>query len=94
MNERIEKLAEQAGKYADETQPLGSYTRNGMWLYAYNEKFAELMIVEFSDAVKQTAIRIAQTGFNDGLSTEEVNQRVNAALTVLEVVREQFGVEE
>ena len=48
MNERIEKLALEAGKYADETQPLGSYTRNGMWLYAYNEKFAELIVKECS----------------------------------------------
>ena len=46
MNERIQELALVAGKYADETQPRGSYTRNGMWLYAYNEKFAELIVKE------------------------------------------------
>ena len=46
MNERIQELALQAGKYADETQPRGSYTRDGMWLYAYNEKFAELIVRE------------------------------------------------
>ncbi len=49
MNERIEKLALEAGKYADETQPRGSYTRDGMWLYAYNEKFAELIVKECAD---------------------------------------------
>ena len=49
MNERIQKLALEAGKYADETQPLGSYTRNGMWLYAYNEKFAELIVQDCRD---------------------------------------------
>lgn len=46
MNERIRELALEAGKYADETQPCGSYTRDGMWLYAYNEKFAELLVKE------------------------------------------------
>ncbi len=46
MNEKIKELALAAGKYADETQPRGSYTRDGMWLYAYNEKFAELIIQE------------------------------------------------
>jgi hypothetical protein len=46
MNERIKELALEAGKYADETQPRGSYTRDGMWLYAYNEKFAELVVRE------------------------------------------------
>ncbi len=44
MNERFLELAKQAGKYADETQPRSSYTRDGMWLYAYNEKFSELII--------------------------------------------------
>jgi hypothetical protein len=46
MNERIQELALAAGKYADETQPRGSYTRDGIWLYAYNEKFAELIVQE------------------------------------------------
>ena len=49
MNERIQELALAAGKYADETQPRGSYTRDGMWLYAYNEKFAELIVRECID---------------------------------------------
>jgi hypothetical protein len=46
MNKRIQALADQAGKYADETQPRGSFTRDGMWLYAYNGKFAELIVLE------------------------------------------------
>ena len=37
-------------------------------------KFAELMVIEFTETVKQTATRISQTGFNDGLSMEEVNK--------------------
>jgi hypothetical protein len=91
MNERIKELAEQ---YASENRP-GSFVKyDPEWFVFYNKKFAELMIVEFTEAVKQTATRIAQTGFNDGLSAEEVNKRVNSALYVLEVMRERFGVED
>jgi len=54
MNERIRELALAAGKYADETQPRGSYTRDGMWLYAYNEKFAELLAQEAADVAYNT----------------------------------------
>ena len=54
MNQRIQELALEAGKYADETQPRGSYTRDGMWLYAYNEKFAELIVAECIEVVKWT----------------------------------------
>jgi len=53
MNERIRELALEAGKYADETQPRGSYTRDGMWLYAYNEKFAELIVLECIDKAER-----------------------------------------
>ena len=53
MNERIQELALAAGKYADETQPRGSYTRDGMWLYAYNEKFAELIVKECMKAADE-----------------------------------------
>jgi HEPN domain-containing protein len=57
MNERIQALALQAGKYADETQPRGSYTRDGMWLYAYNEKFAELLLQECLFKINGAKIR-------------------------------------
>ena len=53
MNERIQELALAAGKYADETQPRGSYTRDGMWLYAYNEKFAEFIVRECMKAADE-----------------------------------------
>ena len=62
MNERIKQLALEAGKYADETQPLGSYTRNGMWLYAYNEKFAELIVRE---CMRKTAGYLFEDEFGD-----------------------------
>lgn len=83
MNERIEKLAKQC--YVKTGSPHTDHFEH--W------KFAELMVIEFTESVKETATRIAQTGFNDGLSMEEVNKRVNSALFVLEVMRERFGVE-
>ncbi len=69
MNERIEKLALEAGKYADETQPRGSYTRDGMWLYAYNEKFAELIVRECSELFdkNETDIRIPEYQIHDSI---------------------------
>ncbi len=69
MNERIEKLALEAGKYADETQPRGSYTRDGMWLYAYNEKFAELIVKECAELFdkNETDIRIPEYQIHDSI---------------------------
>lgn len=86
MNTRIQELFVRAYGYVP--LPVEDHISPEM------ERFAELMVVEFTETVKQTATRIAQTGFNDGLSMEEVNKRVNGALFVLEVMRERFGVEE
>ena len=88
MNKQFKELAEQA-----EDDVVADH-RGDEFHKAYTQRFAELMIVEFTEAVKQTATRIAQTGFNDGLSAEEVNKRVNGALFVLDVMRERFGVED
>ena len=44
MNERIEKLMFEAGRYADKN--TGSSDRSGMWVYQYSEKFAELIVGE------------------------------------------------
>lgn len=44
MNERIQELAEEAGTHADNKR--GSWVRDGMWLYEYNQKFAELIVNE------------------------------------------------
>ena len=60
MNERIQELALAAGKYADETQPRGSYTRDGMWLYAYNEKFAELIVRECCEVINAAKPGVVQ----------------------------------
>ena len=44
MNERIEELMFEAGRYAD--KKIGSSVRSGMWMYQYSEKFAELIVRE------------------------------------------------
>ncbi len=85
MNERIQALADQAEDYAD-----GIVDQGGEFHPAYTQKLAELMIAEFSDVVKQTAILIAQTAYNDGESKADVDRRVNSALRVLDVMRERF----
>ena len=44
MNERIEKLAEQAEKYAD-----ANFKGEPFWTQAYESKFAELIVRECVD---------------------------------------------
>jgi hypothetical protein len=48
MNERIEELMFEAGRYADKN--TGSSDRSGMWVYQYSEKFAELIVKACADA--------------------------------------------
>ena len=49
MNELIQKLTEQARKYADENRP-GSFVKyDPEWFVLYNEKFAELIVRECAD---------------------------------------------
>jgi hypothetical protein len=88
MNERIKELALEAGKYADETQPRGSYTRDGMWLYAYNEKFAELIVRE----CVQVCEPILDEPYED--MTEFGKGLVEGQDVAIERIKEHFGVEE
>jgi hypothetical protein len=46
MNERIEKLAEQAEKYAD-----ANFKGEPFWTQAYESKFAELIVRDCMDVV-------------------------------------------
>jgi len=93
MNQRIQQLAVQAGAETWSRAPMRAVT--GLAFTDENlEKFAELMIVEFTEAVKETATRVAQTAFNDGEDAVAVQKRVAGALRVLDVMRERFGVEE
>jgi hypothetical protein len=50
MNERIEKISEQARQYADSMYPSGLDIAK--WGPAYQEKFAELIVRECVQAVK------------------------------------------
>ena len=85
MNERIQELALAAGKYADETQPRGSYTRDGMWLYAYNEKFAKLIVREC--VTQCSKVLVEHTG--------QPSVTHNYAVGLCQdSIKEHFGVEE
>ena len=91
MNERIQKLYEQSFV-------TDSYVNVGpdgakLGIRFDPNKFAELMIAEFSDIVKETAILVAQTAYGDGEDSVSVQKRVDGALRVLEVLRKRFGVE-
>ena len=63
MNERIRKLAEQAGEYVNEvyTPPVRSKTPGKIWEDGhiewhthFNQKFAELIVKECADVAKET----------------------------------------
>ena len=84
MNERIKELFVRAYGYVP--LPIEDHISPEM------ERFAELMVVEFTETVKQTANELAESGFRQGQSEEEVMKSVNGALAVLKVMRERFEV--
>lgn len=94
MNERIKKLAKKSGATLNE-----GFDGNKAFVYGITmspeelEKFAELMIIEFSDVVKQTANEITTAGFKGDGTQDEVMLCVNGALMVLDNIRKRFGVE-
>ena len=83
MNERIQKLAEQARKYVDENRP-GSFVKyDPEWFVLYNEKFAELIVEECCAQVeRQYKYATKQT------STWSMSQDVQ------DMLKKHFGVEE
>jgi len=64
MNERIEKISEQARQYADSMYPSGLDI--GKWGPAYQEKFAELIVRECANAIvndsRLSDVRTARNG--------------------------------
>jgi len=54
MNERIEKLADQAQQYAEYNTPQGLE-----WLPMFKERFAELIIRECIDTVLDSSVEYA-----------------------------------
>jgi len=64
MSELIQKLAEQARKYADENRS-GSFVKyDPKWFVLYNEKLAELIVAECASKVSW------QEGYADGVAQE------------------------
>jgi hypothetical protein len=86
MNTRIQELFVRAYGYVP--LPIEDHISSEM------KKFAELMVVEFTETVKQTANGLAESGFRQGQSEEEVMKSVNGALAVLKGIVAKFGVEE
>ena len=81
MNERIEELMFEAGRYADKN--TGSSDRSGMWVYQYSEKFAELIVqecIECADIVGKVNL---SSGYPNSTS-HHIKQKI----------KEHFGVEE
>ena len=85
MNKRIQELFVRAYGYVP--LPIEDHVSPEM------ERFAELMVIEFSDVVKQTANEITTAGFKGDGTHDEVMLCVNGALTVLDNIRKRFGGE-
>ena len=81
MNERIRELA------AEAQQVFNKLDENYNEMF---EKFAELMVAEFSDCVKATAVGYTKSGKD----AETICVSVDGALGVLKEITKRFGVEE
>ncbi len=92
MNERMLELYKQAQVPDTAIDPSNNMPYETTRFSA--DKFAELMLIEFTETVKQTAILVAQTAYSDGEDAVAVQKRVAGALRVLDVMRERFGVDE
>ena len=98
MNKRINELAIQAGGiwrggYVEQANGDSVWTDKKFVVDVDTEQFAQLMIAEFSDVVKQTANEITTAGFKGDATHDEVMLCVNGALTVLDNIRKRFGGE-
>ncbi len=98
MNKRINELAVQAGGiwrggYVEQANGDSVWTDRKFVVDVDTEQFAQLMIAEFSDVVKQTANEITTAGFKGDGTHDEVMLCVNGALTVLDNIRKRFGGE-
>ncbi len=98
MNKRINELAIQAGGiwrggYVEQANGDSVWTDRKFVVDVDTEQFAQLMIAEFSDVVKQTANEITTAGFKGDATHDEVMLCVNGALTVLDNIRKRFGGE-
>jgi hypothetical protein len=69
MNERIEKISEQARQYADSMYPSGLDIAK--WGPAYQEKFAELIVRECAKAADSIAPPIVSDVIKQHFGVEE-----------------------
>lgn len=87
MNNRTRKLFGQA---LDQAVPYTWHNLDHAEVEKISEQFADLMVIEFMDVVKQTANELSEHYFRQGSSEEEVMMRVNGALAVLGHIRARF----
>jgi hypothetical protein len=93
MNERIEKISEQARQYADSMYPSGLDIAK--WGPAYQEKFAELIVRECVELCETAAYAP-----RPALNPTPVEQYAfiigegNMAVNLAKQIRKHFGVEE
>lgn len=88
MNERIRELAELAGY-----KPIGTFADELMEIY--NKKFAELVIKDTIDLLKQEWYDLNNTTKVEGETPRDVGMRVGAKsqlISMIEKVKKHFGV--
>lgn len=86
MNDKMQELYAKACLDARDIHP----TDVPAFIACMAENFSQLMIAEFSDIVKETSIKVAQTAYSDGEDAVSVQKRVAGTLRVLEIMRERF----
>ena len=95
MNERIEKLAEQADEYAEQTVHyyMGQFdglTWEGKIKQTRDTKFAELIVKECIDKIETHRIPVG----NSAAGEMACEWTYNALMEIRDEIKEHFGVEE
>jgi hypothetical protein len=104
MNERIKELADQAGHYVNETYkpPVRSKTPGKIWEDGhidwhtqFNQKFAELIVLECNYLIQQQVSLKYKDGWEQyGLSDDWAGGHYAAAALSRTVIKQHFGVKE
>ena len=87
MNDRIQQLAEQAEKYADD-----NFKGENFWTQAYESKFAELIVKECINEIAY--IGKANEVFGDRTDWGGLNHILWTTETAIEKIKQHFGVKE
>jgi len=97
MNEQIQKLYDQADKFAKENRTQNIAALGNNYFELFHEKFAELIVQECAELAKKKAFIIMQKAEEYAADKEEIINATSAAfhLAILEQeIRKYFGVEE